>query len=193
MFKTLNYWITSISLGFGLAMDSFSVSIINSFNEPNNKKKMNFMSFLFGVFQALMPLIGWFCVHYVAQIFTSFQKVIPWIALILLLYIGGKMLIEGLMNKQEEAKALVTKKDLYIEAIATSIDALSTGFTISSYSFIEAFICSGIIGLLTYLMCLLGCQIGKKFGTKLSTKASMLGGLILIGIGVKIFIEGVIK
>ncbi len=139
-----------------------------------------------------MPVIGWVCIHTVAQIFTWFQSFIPWIALALLLYIGGKMLIEGLRkDEQKEENKRLGKRGLLLQGIATSIDALSVGFTIADYDWKSALGESLIIGVVTALICVAGLYIGRKFGTKLAGKASILGGFILIAIGLEIFIKGV--
>jgi len=190
---TFSFIIESVLLGVGLAMDAFSVSMANGLNEPQMKaKKLHGIAGMFGLFQYLMPMIGWICVHTLATVFTSFQKFIPWIALILLAYIGGKMLIEGIRNKGEESSSCpLGFKGLLVQAIATSIDALSVGFTIASYDALFANVSALIIGITTYLISIVGVFIGKKFGTKLAGKASILGGSILILIGLKIFIEGV--
>lgn len=191
----LVFLFNSILFGIGLAMDAFSVSMANGLNEPDMKKsRMCLIAGTFCIYQIAMPLIGWLCVHTVASLFTSFQKFIPWIALILLLYIGGKMLIEGIRSRDSEAeKPAVGFGELMIQGIATSIDALSVGFTISGYTFPFALIESLIIGIVTFLICIGGLIIGKKFGTKLANKASILGGVILIAIGIEIFVKGLIS
>ncbi len=189
------FFINSVLLGIGLAMDAFSVSLTNGLNEP--KMKIGRMSFIAGVyafFQFAMPMIGWLCVHTIVNIFSSFQKFIPWIALILLLYIGGKMLIEAIFNKEEktdEETKKLTFAALILQGVATSIDALSVGFTIESYGAIMAFVASMIIAVVTFGICMGGLTIGKKVGTKLSNKAGILGGIILIGIGIEIFVKGI--
>lgn len=188
--------LNNILLGVGLAMDAFSVSLANGLNEPSMKKgRMTVIAGTFGIFQWLMPLIGWICVHTVVRYFSSFEKFIPWIALVLLLYIGGKMLIEGIRNKDgEDAKKKGTSfKELIIQGIATSIDALSVGFTIAEYGFLMALAATVIIGAVTFAICMGGLFLGKKFGTRLAGKASVLGGIILIGIGLEIFITGLLK
>ena len=191
MLTTL-FFINSILLGVGLAMDAFSVSLVNGLNEPEMKRsKMAFISTVFGVFQTAMPLAGWFFVHTLVEKFKVFEKYIPWIALILLLYIGGKMLIEGIQNKDNDEKAAVSFGELMIQGIATSIDALSVGFTIAEYTFFFAFLETAIIGIVTFVICIGGLILGKKVGTKISNKASILGGVILILIGLEIFIKGV--
>ena len=191
---SLGFVIQSVLLGVGLAMDAFSVSLANGLNEPKMKaKRMCLIAGVFAFYQALMPLAGWFCVHNLVKFFTVFEKFIPWIALILLAFIGGKMVLEGIRNKEEEAEERESGlgfKLLMVQGIATSIDALSVGFTISEYGFIMALVSALIIAAVTFVICMSGVIIGKKFGTKLANKASVLGGVILIVIGLEIFITG---
>ncbi len=183
------FFVNAVLFGVGLAMDAFSVSLANGLNDPNMKRgKMLGVAGVFSVFQCAMPLIGWVCIHTVATVFDSFQKFIPWIALILLSYIGGKMLYDGIKNKGDECeKPAVCFTALCVQGIATSIDALSVGFTIAEYPFIGALAEALIIGVVTYFICLGGIYIGKKFGTKLANKAAIFGGTILILIGIEIF------
>lgn len=187
------FFFNSALLGVGLAMDAFSVSLANGLNEPKMKKnKMCGVAGVFAIFQALMPMIGWICVHTVVQYFQAFEKFVPWIALILLLFIGGKMLFEGIKNKDGEVeKPEVGLGALLVQGVATSIDALSVGFTISEYGFLMAFVCSLIIAVVTFIICIAGLFIGKKVGTRLAGKANILGGLILIFIGIEIFVTGI--
>lgn len=189
---SLEFVITSVMLGVGLAMDAFSVSMANGLNEPCMKKKKMFgIAGTFAIFQMLMPLIGWICVHTIATHFTAFQKFIPWIALALLGYIGGKMIAESKEECECGECTKLTFATLMVQGVATSIDALSVGFTISDYGFVMALVCSSIIAVVTFVICISGVIIGKTFGTKLAGKASVLGGVILIIIGLKIFIDGV--
>ena len=187
------FFFNSALLGVGLAMDAFSVSLANGLNEPKMKKnKMCGVAGVFAFFQALMPMIGWVCVHMLVQYFKAFEKFIPWIALILLLFIGGKMLIDGIKNKDGEVeKTGVGLAALFVQGVATSIDALSVGFTISEYGFLMAFVCALIIAVATFIICIAGLFIGKKVGTRLAGKANILGGLILIFIGIEIFVTGI--
>ena len=189
----LLFFFNSVLLGVGLAMDAFSVSLANGLNEPEMKKsRMGKIAGVFAGFQALMPMIGWVCVHTVVQYFQAFEKFIPWIALILLAFIGGNMLKEGIKNKEEEVeKSEVGLMALLVQGVATSIDALSVGFTISEYGLVMALVCAFIIAVVTFVICMSGLFIGKKFGTKLSNKAEILGGVILIVIGIEIFITGI--
>ncbi|MGX8681695.1 MAG: manganese efflux pump, partial [Spirochaetales bacterium] len=120
---------------------------------------------------------------------------IPWIALALLTYIGGEMLIKGIRNQDDSLEAEKTNLSfgkLLVQGIATSIDALSVGFTIEEYPASMALVSALIIGVITYFICLGGLVLGKKFGTKLSSKASILGGIILIAIGLEIFLKGIL-
>lgn len=181
----------AIIFGIGLAMDAFSVSLANGLHEPNMpaQKEMK-ISFVFGFFQFLMPIVGWFCVSFLVETFTVLQPFIPYVSFILLLYIGGKMIYETI-NKEIEEEISVGIKELILQGIATSIDALSVGFTIATLNFGSAMLESVIIGLVTFIICLAGIKIGKTFGNKFSKKASVIGGLILIFIGLEILIKGV--
>ncbi len=187
------FFVNSIFLGVGLAMDAFSVSIANALAEPNMKRsRMCAMAGVFAIFQSLMPMIGWICVHTVVLYFESFEKFIPWIALILLLFIGGKMLIEGIRGKDEEiGNKGCTVATLFVQGVATSIDALSVGFTIAEYNAFMAVICALIIAAVTFVICMGGLVIGKKFGMRLGQRASVFGGVILILIGIEIFLTGI--
>lgn len=187
------FFFNSVLLGVGLAMDAFSVSLANGLNEPDMKKrKMCGIAGVFAGFQALMPLIGWLCVRTVAQYFTAFQKLIPWMALALLLYIGGKMLVDGIRNRDsDQEKHGLGTGALLVQGVATSIDALSVGFTIADYGWLEALVAALIISAVTFIICMCGLVIGRKFGTRLSNKAQILGGIILIAIGIEIFVGGV--
>ncbi len=188
----ISFVITSIMMGVGLAMDAFSVSMANGLNEPDMKaRKMLLIAGVFGGFQALMPLIGWVCVHTVVQYFKVFEKFIPWIAFALLLYIGGKMLIEGIKNQDNDETAGVGFGALLVQGIATSIDALSEGFVIAEYNWQAAIAAALIIAAVTFVICVFGVFIGKKFGTVLSNKAQIFGGIVLIIIGVEIFVTGI--
>lgn len=189
------FFVNSFLLGLGLTMDAFSVSLANGLNEPCMKKgKMCGIAGVFAIFQGVMPMIGWVCVHTIVQYFSAFEKFIPWIALVLLGFIGGKMLFDGMKNKEEVSceKGGVKFGALLVQGVATSIDALSVGFTIAEYDFVMALVSVLIIAMVTFGMCLVGLVLGKKFGTKLSNKATIIGGIILILIGIEIFVTGII-
>ena len=184
----------SIRLGISYAMDAFSVSLSNGLNEPcMSKKKICGVAGMFAFFQAIMPLIGWLCVHTIVEHFEAFEGYIPWIALILLGFIGGKMIYESATCEEEDGCDCkkVGFGSLIVQGVATSIDALSGGFAMSEYNFSKALICALIISAITFAICVAGVVIGKKAGTKLAKKAGYLGGIILIIIGLEIFIKGI--
>ena len=195
-------------LGVGLAMDAFSVSLADGLGEKHlNASRVLTIAGTFAAFQFVMPVAGWLLVHTAAERFTAFQKFIPWIALILLLYIGGKMLIEGIRENREssgtdagattpddentaaDAEHLTTS-DLLVQGVATSIDALSVGFTIATYTAVKALTSAVIIGVVTLFICVAGLYLGKQIGTRLAGKASVFGGIILIAIGIEIWARG---
>lgn len=186
------FFVNSALLGVGLAMDAFSVSLANGLHEPKMKKgKLCAVAGTFAFFQALMPLIGWVCVHTLVQYFQAFEKFVPWIAFALLGFIGGKMLYESIKGGEEETPPQVGFVGLIVQGVATSIDALSVGFTIADCTFTMALACAGNIAAITFVLCAIGIEIGKKFGTRFSEKATAFGGVILILIGFEIFITGV--
>ena len=196
------FLINSIGLGAGLAMDAFSVCVVNGLREPEMPvPRRVMMAGIYAFFQFAMPLIGWVCVHFIEEAFSAFRKFIPWIALLLLLYIGGGMIIEAFRNKKEtqddesggvKSAALLPMKTLLIQGVATSIDALSVGFTISGYGAFEALLAALIIAAVTFVICLSGLKLGRVFGTKLERYAGLIGGTILIVIGLEIFIKSFI-
>ncbi len=186
------FFVESALMGVGLAMDAFSVSLANGLHEPEMPKRKSFLiAGTFGVFQALMPMLGWFLVKTVVQQLKTLEKIVPYIALVLLLFIGGKMVYEGIKNKNEDEQTGTTFAALLVQGIATSIDALSVGFTIESYIFIQALVESLIIAAVTFAICLTGIYLGKKFGMRFREKATIAGGVILIIIGIEIFIRGI--
>ena len=186
----LDVIIISSFLGIGLAMDACAVSMANGMNEPKMKfSKVLLIAIMFGLFQGFMPFLGYLVG---ANTLAKIEWIIPWVALILLGFIGGKMLIEGIKGEEgEEKKVNLTFKTLIIQAIATSIDALTVGFSISNYKMDEAIVCVLLIAIITCIICIGGVFIGKKFGTKLGTKAEIFGGIILLLIGLEIFISGI--
>lgn len=191
---SFSFFFNSIFLGTGLAMDAFSVSLANGLNEPTMKKgRMCGIAGIFALFQFAMPMSGWICVSTIAQYFKEFEKLIPWIALGLLGYIGGNMILDSIRNKDsDKEQPAVGFKGLLLQGVATSIDALSVGFTISDYNSTEALAACLLIGAVTFLICCCGLYIGKKAGTRLAEKAGILGGSILIFIGLEIFISSLL-
>ncbi len=206
--------VNSLLLGVGLAMDAFSVSIVNGINEYNMKqKRMAKIAFVYAFFQMLMPLIGWVCIHTIVVYFNDFRKIVPWISFVLLFFIGGKMVLEG-VEKLKENKAIESDEDstnsdndgvkknsaivrvsfhvLIMQGIATSIDALSVGFAIAEYKVLMAFISAFIIGIVTYVICFLGLKIGKKLGSAIGNKASIFGGVLLVLLGFELLFKGIL-
>ena len=215
----------SILLGAALAMDAFSVSLANGLEDPGMRPgRVCGIAGVFAAFQIAMPLIGWVCIYTIAEYFDAFRAWIPWIALALLAFLGGKMLVEGIRDLKRDAVlkdarqatdaekktgataegktgvtaaaggksgGKLTVAALLLQGVATSIDALSVGFTIADYTFPLALLSAAIIGAVTFLLCFLGVHIGKRFGTHLAGRATIVGGLILIGIGIEIFVKGV--
>lgn len=190
----LVFFMNSVLLGVGLAMDAFSVSLANGLHETEMRTaKMCGVAGIFGIFQGMMPMIGWICIHTIVQYFKLFEKMIPWIAFVLLVYIGVKMLWDGIHEKEgEEEIPAIGLGMLLVQGIATSIDALSVGFTIADYNWIMALVSALIIAAVTFVVCMAGLIIGKKFGTKLAGKASIFGGVILIAIGIEIWLTGIL-
>ncbi len=182
--------LNSILFGFGLAMDAFSVSVANGLRETGiSAGRVVTVAGTFGAFQTAMPLIGWVCVRTIAETFQAFQRFIPWIAPALLLYIGIKMILEGVRG-QEKTESL-HGRGLILQGVATSIDALSVGFAIEEYSFPLALTEALIIGIVTFGLCSAGLYFGRKIGSRFSGKATVAGGIILILIGLEIWITGI--
>ena len=187
------FFFNSILLGVGLAMDAFSVSLANGLNEPGMRRtRACAIAGTFAMFQFLMPMVGWVCVHTLLERFAAFERFVPWIALALLLYIGGSMLREALHGGEVEEPSGVGVFALLLQGVATSIDALSVGFTIANYGLTEALVCSIIIAVVTFGICMAGLHIGRVMGLRLAGRASALGGVILILIGIEIFVKGVL-
>jgi len=194
--ENIYFILHSIILGVALAMDAFSVSIADAIKESSMRKtRMCLIALTYGFFQFIMPLLGYFAVHTIVELFSAFQVCIPWIALALLSYLGIKSIKEGASSCEDENTEVekLSHKGLLLQGIATSIDALSVGFTISNYSIISAFSASLLIALTTFIICMFGLLIGKKAGEKLGNKAEIFGGLILIAIGLEIFIKAAIN
>ena len=194
--NTLLFLFNSIMMGVGLAMDAFCVSAANGLRCPNmTRKQVSCIASVFAFFQFIMPLIGYICVHTILEYFTAFAQFIPWIALILLCYIGGRMLMEGIHyadDDEDNVSGFPTASVLIIQGIATSIDALSVGFTIAGLSIASALLEAVIIAVVTFSICVVGVHLGKTFGTGLKKHANILGGCILIFIGFEIFISSFI-
>ncbi len=177
-------------IGIGLSMDAFAVAICKGLAMKTvNMKHTIWIALYFGVFQAMMPLIGWFLGSQFAQYVT---KLAPWIAFVLLAYIGGNMIRESLKKEDdgEEVKDGISHKELLLLAVATSIDALAVGVT---FSFLELSVSIGlavtVIGCTTFAISFGGVFIGNLFGVKYKSRAEFVGGVILVLIGAKILLE----
>ena len=186
----LQLLINSVLLGVGLAMDAFSVSLVDGMSAPEQRRSRRFLiAGVFATFQTAMPLIGWLLIRSILYLFHTLQRVIPWIAFILLALIGWKMIRER--NEVQEAEARPTEIGMvriFLQGIATSIDALSVGLAMADFTGGQAFLQAVIIGGVTFLICIAGIHLGRRIGTRISSKASVLGGVILIGIGLEILL-----
>lgn len=184
--------LNSILLGAGLAMDAVSVSVANGLEEPGmSGKKTAGIAGTFAFFQWLMPMLGWFFVTSLLSVFRAVAPFLPFVSFALLLYIGGKLCLEGIKGETDEnPDSGLGMKALFLQGIATSIDALSVGFTLASYRAAEALLSSVLIALTTFFLCLGALHAGKQAGAVLNRQAKILGGLILIVIGARIFITG---
>lgn len=193
----MEFIFSNILIGISLAMDAFSVSVANGIANPKMKFAKCFaIAGTFAAFQFAMPLVGWILVHTIAEKFLIFHKAVPYIAFGLLLFIGISMIAEGLKKEKDEAseenESKLSVKKLLIQGVATSIDALSVGFTIADYGFLMAFYAALIIMAVTLVLCLVGVKIGNRIGILFAKKATIIGGIILILLGIKIFVQGVI-
>jgi len=186
------FWVNSILLGIGLAMDAFSVSAADAVNEPDmTKSRSCLIAGTFAGFQFAMPMIGWVCVHTVSSYFTAFQKAVPWIAVILLGYLGIRMILEGQKREEkEDDDHRLAAGGLLVQGVATSLDALSVGFAIEEYTPWGAFLCAVVIAAVTFILCLGGVAAGKKLGVIVKSRAHILGGCILLFIGIRILVSG---
>ncbi|MDO5111178.1 MAG: manganese efflux pump MntP family protein [Clostridia bacterium] len=174
-------------IAVGLSMDAFAVAVCKGLNMPRlNYRQGVVIALFFGVFQAVMPLIGWFLGQQFASSISAFDH---WIAFALLSFIGGKMILEALKKDTgDEASARFDLTEILILAIATSIDALAVGIT---FAFLNVSIGSSVclIGATTFVLSFIGVLVGHKFGAKYKNKAELFGGVILVLIGVKILLE----
>ena len=213
----LLFLLNSLFLGVALAMDAFSLSVANALAEKNIRfRKIFAYCGTFAFFQMIMPLTGWFCLHFFVSRFMIFIKFVPWISLVILLFLGIKMIVQSLSGEEEvrdeklSQKAAQTEKEaacskeekgfsafwaffltLLFQGLATSLDALSVGFTIVDYDFQMALIVSLIIAAVTFVICLLGFFLGKKVKNIKNLRAELFGGIILILIGIEIFVKGI--
>lgn len=174
-------------IGVGLSMDAFAVCATNGIVYKNTNKKWGFaMALCFGIFQALMPTLGFYLGSAFAKYITAFDHII---ALVLLGFIGVKMFIDGIKDGESETGQRMTFGVLIIQGIATSIDALAVGISFAALEDIRILPAAVLIGCTTFVLSIIALIIGKRFGKLLGGKAQIVGGIILVAIGLKIFIE----
>ena len=182
------FFANSFLLGVGLAMDAFSLSLTNGMTYPDMSRSHAFATAgTFGLFQMIMPMAGWAAIRFLADTFREIQRWTPWIALAVLCFLGIKMIIDAVRNKEETPAR--TTGTLIVEGITTSLDALSVGFTIYMYPWFQAAAESAIIGAVTFGICIAGVFLGKAIGVRLKNKARIIGGIILIAVGIEIFVK----
>lgn len=182
--------LTLLLIALGLAMDAFAVAISNGIcYRKTGVKEAMYMAFTFGLFQMAMPIIGFFAGRTVSGAVSAFDH---WIALILLAFIGGKMIREGMKGLKNPERIILKDRcsfrELLLQGVATSIDALAVGISFAIMD-TNIMIAATIIGIVAFVCTLAGVVIGKIFGAALKQKSEIFGGLILVGIGLKIFIE----
>lgn len=174
-------------IAVGLSMDAFAVSVCKGLSTQKLKiKHYLIIGAWFGGFQALMPTVGYFLGSTFEKYITSYDH---WIALVLLGFIGGNMIREGLSKEEEKANDSFAAKTMVVLAVATSIDALAVGITFALLPDVNIVAAVTFIGAITFIISALGLKVGNIFGMKYKSKAEIVGGVILILIGVKILLE----
>lgn len=176
-------------IAIGLSMDAFAVSVCKGLSMTKlNLKNAGIIAFFFGGFQAIMPLLGWFLGARFQRYIVSFDH---WIAFALLAFIGGEMIVESVKHdeKIEEDGDSIKIKQLFLLAIATSIDALAVGITFALLPGTNIGLSVTLIGITTFIISFAGVGIGFRFGSKYEKKAQIVGGIILIVLGIKILLE----
>lgn len=187
---TISLFLQTIFLGFGLSMDACIVCMADGLNNTNiSKTKMIFIAISFGFFQGLMPFIGFLVGSAIIQHIKTY---IPYFTLFILCFLGYKMVVDGIKHDSNlnNSKKL-TPFVIISQSIGTSIDALSIGITLASYSLINALISSLIIGIVTFIICFIGFILGKQFGLNIGNRAEIIGGVILIILGLEMFLTSV--
>ncbi len=188
----ISFFVTSVGLGAGLAMDAVSVSVADSIREPGMSiGKKTAIAFTFGAFQFVMPLMGWFLVKGAVMLMGWLLKFTPWLSLIILFFLGIRMIREGREDDDVQLTEGTGSGQILIQGVATSIDALSVGFTIADYTFGMALTSTLTIGLITFGLCMAALYAGRFLHGKLPFKETALGGIILILIGIRVFIDGI--
>ena len=180
----------AIILGITLAMDAFSISVSKALiaNEIKIKNALK-LGAVFGGFQAVMPLLGYFIGSGFYSLIKNYFGVVSFI---ILAYLGGKMIYDYFLGEEENLCKDITFKELFILGIATSIDALAAGFCFGANAFFETIISCLIIGIITFIICWFGYVLGTRLAEKIGNKSTLFGGIILVLLGVKILIESII-
>lgn len=188
----VSFLLKSVLMGVALAMDAFSVSVADGLNHPEMKRTQRmYVTGAFGLFQFLMPLTGWVLVNFAEKLFSGIVPYVPYIGFLILFILGVKMMIEGWRERknpsqEETQESVIGFRLILLQAVATSIDALSVGFVTADCSALEAFLSSAVIGVTTFFISLAGVHTGRAFGKKLSFAGQILGGIILIIIGIRL-------
>lgn len=177
----IHFLLNVIGMGLGLAADAFSVAFASGIQDIGmSRKKANRIALYFGFFQFLMPLLGYLIFHLLANCFVMIMQFVPWLSFFILTFLGLKLILE-----KPKSCSYLSQKLLSL-ALATSIDALSVGLMLATYTFLQMLVAAIIIGLITYLLCLVALIIGRKIGQNLLTYATIVAGFILISIGIGI-------
>ena len=179
-------WITIFFIALSLAMDAFAVSIANGVSVSHFRKKDALkQGIYFGVFQFLMPLLGWFLGIYVKN---SMEVIDHWIAFLLLVLIGGNMIAESFQEEKQKNHNVLTNQNLLLQAVATSIDAFAVGISFAILN-VNIVLASAVIGITACIVCYIGGILGKHLGKFLEKKATIAGGMVLVAVGIKILLE----
>lgn len=184
------FLLNSLLLGVALAMDAFTVSCADGMACGGGVRRAVKVSSVFGTFQMIMPLAGWIFVTLLTDLFEQIRQFIPWISLLILGFLGAKMINDGL-SEQDEEKAAAGFGGLILQGVATSIDALSAGLTFTDNPAYEVIIGSAVIGVVTFGICMTGVIFGEKIRSLVGNRGTVAGGVILILIGVEIFLKAV--
>lgn len=187
----ISHIINSFLLALGLGVDSFSISLVNGISYPsNNKKNQLVQSLIFGICQSIMPFTGYILLVYFSNKLTIITTISPYISLVLLSYLGIKLIFESFKNEDiKEKNDKLTISTLILQGVATSIDAVSCSFSMINLSMFEAVLEIIIIGIITVILSYIALNLGKEIGKKVEKYSQIIGGVILILIGIILFIK----